>query len=186
MAATPALTYGAGQDFDSLYKFAEANGLTFLGGTDKTVGAAGGWVQGGGHGILSNTLGLGVDRVLQFKVVTPDGLLRTANACQNSDLFWALRGGGGGTFGVVLEATSRVEKKIATQSIFVKFNPVTAHVVAYMNTIIENSVKWAEDGWGGYVSVSGDLVECDVSVLMYCVAAQLCDICDSKVESHGS
>ncbi|QRW25840.1 FAD-binding domain protein [Rhizoctonia solani] len=152
VAATPAVTYGAGQDLASLYQFAEDNGLTFLGGTDKTVGAAGGWVQGGGHGMLSNTLGLGVDRVLQFKVVTPDGLTRTANACQNSDLFWALRGGGGGTFGVVLEATSRVEPKIPTQSIFVKFNPVTAHVVAYMSTIIENSVQWAEDGWGGYIS----------------------------------
>ncbi|CAE6490648.1 unnamed protein product [Rhizoctonia solani] len=150
--ATPAITYGAGQDFASLYEFAEANGVTFLGGTDKTVGAAGGWVQGGGHGILSNTLGLGVDRVLQFKVVTPDGVLRTANACQNSDLFWALRGGGGGTFGVVLEGTSGVEKKITTQVIYVKFNPVTAHVVAYMQAIIENSVKWAQDGWGGYVS----------------------------------
>jgi FAD/FMN-containing dehydrogenase len=91
--------------------------------------------------------------VLQFKVVTPDGVLRTANACKNSDLFWALRGGGGGTFGVVLEATSHVEKKIATQVIYVKFNPVTAHVVAYMQTIVENSLKWAQDGWGGYVSV---------------------------------
>ncbi|CCO31324.1 hypothetical protein BN14_05363 [Rhizoctonia solani AG-1 IB] len=152
VSATPAITYGAGQDFASLYEFAEANNVTFLGGTDKTVGATGGWVQGGGHGILSNTLGLGVDRVLQFKVVTPDGVLRTANACKNSDLFWALRGGGGGTFGVVLEATSHVEKKIATQVIYVKFNPVTAHVVAYMQTIVENSLKWAQDGWGGYVS----------------------------------
>ncbi|KAF8607283.1 FAD-binding domain-containing protein [Ceratobasidium sp. AG-I] len=150
--AVKAVTYGAGQDFASLYQFAEDNGLTFVGGSDKTVGAAGGWVQGGGHGILSNTLGLGVDRVLQFKIVTPDGIVRTANACQNTDLFWALRGGGGGTFGVVLEATSKVEAKVPTQSIFVKFNPVTAHVVAYMNTIIENSVQWAEDGWGGYIS----------------------------------
>ncbi|KAG8768303.1 hypothetical protein FRC12_005661 [Ceratobasidium sp. 428] len=151
--AVPAVTYGAGQDFASLYSFAEEHNITILGGTDKTVGAAGGWVQGGGHGILSNTLGLGVDRVLQFRLVTPDGILRTANACQNSDLFWALRGGGGGTFGVVLEATSRVEpRKIPTQAVFVKFNPVTAHVVAYMSAIIANSVKWAEDGWGGYVS----------------------------------
>lgn len=55
---------------------------------------------------------------------------------------------------MVLEATTKVDVKIATQSIFVKFNPVTAHVVAYMNTIIENSVQWAEDGWGGYISVS--------------------------------
>lgn len=45
---------------------------------------------------------------LQYKVVTPDGVFRTVNACQNEDLFFALRGGGGGTFGVVLEATMMV------------------------------------------------------------------------------
>lgn len=42
---------------------------------------------------------------LQYKAVTTDGILRIANSCQNSDLFFALRGGGGGTFAVVLEAT---------------------------------------------------------------------------------
>lgn len=66
---------------------------------------SGGWIGGGGHGALSNQLGLGVDRTLQFKVVTPDGVLRVANDCQNTDLYFALRGGGGGTFGVVMETT---------------------------------------------------------------------------------
>ena len=61
--------------------------------------------KGGGHSALSPALGLGVDRVLQFKIVTPDGKYRTVNKCQDSDLFFALRGGGGGTFGVVLEST---------------------------------------------------------------------------------
>ena len=50
------------------------------------------------------------DLQLEFKVVTPDGKLRIANACQNTDLFWALRGGGPG-FGVVLEQTSRAEPR---------------------------------------------------------------------------
>lgn len=107
--------YQAGQDTGSLYTFAEANNITFIGGSARTIGAAGGWLQGGGHSILSNTYGLGVDRVLQFRVVTPDGRFRVANVCQNQDLFWALRGGGGGTFGVVLEATSQVvPNKVAT------------------------------------------------------------------------
>ena len=48
---------------------------------------------------------LGVDNVLEFEIVTADGQLRTANECTNSDLFWALRGGGGGTWGVVTKAT---------------------------------------------------------------------------------
>jgi hypothetical protein len=41
--------------------------------------------------------------------------LRTANACQNTDLFWALRGGGGGTFGVVIKSTHLVEQRIPIQ-----------------------------------------------------------------------
>jgi FAD/FMN-containing dehydrogenase len=51
---------------------------------------------------------MAVDRVRQFRVVTPDGALRVANSCQNSELFWALRGGGGGTFGVVMEASIEI------------------------------------------------------------------------------
>lgn len=49
--------------------------------------------------------GLGVDQWLEAKIVTPDGNLRVANSVSNQDLFWAIRGGGGGTFGIVVEAT---------------------------------------------------------------------------------
>jgi hypothetical protein len=85
-----------------------------VGGSSYSVGAAGGWVLGGGHSSLSPQYGLGVDSeskfkashyliplldVIQFEIVTPDGKLRTANQFQNQDLFWALRGGGPG-FGV--------------------------------------------------------------------------------------
>ncbi|CAE6418437.1 unnamed protein product, partial [Rhizoctonia solani] len=108
VSTAPVLTFGAGQDMGSLYEFAEQHNITFIGGSGKTVGAAGGWIQGGGHSILSNKYGMGVDRVRQFRVVTPDGVLRVVNACQNTDLFWALRGGGGGTFGVVMEASIEV------------------------------------------------------------------------------
>lgn len=71
----------------------------------KTVGSIGGYLQGGGHGPASHTFGLGTDQVLEYQVVLASGELVTANACQNSDLFSALRGGGGGTFGVVTSAT---------------------------------------------------------------------------------
>jgi len=56
--------------------------------------------------MMVNAFGLGADRALQFKVVTPSGEFLTANECQNTDLWFALRGGGGGTFGVVLETIS--------------------------------------------------------------------------------
>jgi len=46
---------------------------------------------------MSNTLGLGVDNVMQIKAVLPNGTLVTANKCQNPDIWYALRGGGGST-----------------------------------------------------------------------------------------
>jgi FAD/FMN-containing dehydrogenase len=61
--------------------------------------------------MLSNIYGLGADRVLQYRVVTPQGEYLTANACQNTDLFYALRGGGGGTFGVVMKSTFLAEPR---------------------------------------------------------------------------
>lgn len=64
--------------------------------------------MGGGHSFASNTYGLGVDNVEQMRVVLPNGTYVTANRCQNQDMFFALRGGGGGTFGVLMETTSKV------------------------------------------------------------------------------
>src|ERR1700761_569730 len=61
--------------------------------------------QTGGHSPISDFYGLGSDQFLEFKVVTADGNLKVANKVSNPDLFWALRGGGGSTFGVVVEAT---------------------------------------------------------------------------------
>jgi FAD/FMN-containing dehydrogenase len=52
--------------------------------------------------------GLAVDNVVEMKVVTADGRLVVANEVSNPDLFWALRGGGAGTWGVVVEATVKV------------------------------------------------------------------------------
>jgi hypothetical protein len=52
---------------------------------------------------------------VEFKIVTPDGEYRVANECQNKDLFWALRGGGAGTWGVVLETSQKVEPQLKLQ-----------------------------------------------------------------------
>lgn len=86
-----------------------------VGGTSPTVGASGGWVLGGGHSALSTLHGLGVDNVLQMRVVLPNGTYITASRCQNQDIFFALRGGGGGTFGVLMETTSRVYPEVPLQ-----------------------------------------------------------------------
>jgi FAD/FMN-containing dehydrogenase len=83
------------------------SGLVAPGAAHGDVSVAGGWSQGGGHSFLSTERGLGADMVLEYKVVTADGNLVVANAVSNPDLFWALRGGGG-TWGVVVEATFQV------------------------------------------------------------------------------
>lgn len=62
-------------------------------------------MQGAGHGPASHAFGLATDQVLEYKVVLASGELVTANACQYKDLFTALRGGGGGTYGVVVSAS---------------------------------------------------------------------------------
>lgn len=72
------------------------------------MGAVGGYIQGAGHGPAAHAFGLATDQVLEYQVVLASGKLVTANACQNQDLFTALRGGGGGTFGVVMSATIKV------------------------------------------------------------------------------
>ena len=72
-----------------------------------TVGVAG-LVQSGGFGSFSKAFGLAAGSLLQAEVVTADGAVRIANACTNPELFWALKGGGGGNFGVVTKLTLKV------------------------------------------------------------------------------
>ena len=85
-------------------------GVLVVGGNALSVGAAGGYVMGGGHSVNSPMYGLVVDNVLEFDIVIANGTLLTANACTNSDLFWALRGGGGGTFGVVTRVVHKAHE----------------------------------------------------------------------------
>jgi hypothetical protein len=84
-----------------------AQGIFTNGAEHGEVGVAGGWTQCGGHGPMTSAYGLGVDNVLEFQVVTADGQLKIANSVANPDLFWALRGGCGSTFGIVTQATIR-------------------------------------------------------------------------------
>ncbi|KAF2871699.1 FAD binding domain protein [Massariosphaeria phaeospora] len=101
-----AFTVAAGERVRDVYTAAHEQNLIVVGGAAQDVGIVG-WFSGGGHGPLSSTYGFGVDNVLEITIVTPDGALRTTNPCLNPDLFWALRGGGGGTFGVITSVTMK-------------------------------------------------------------------------------
>lgn len=70
-----------------------------------------GWFTGGGHGPLSSTYGMGSDNVLEATVVLMNGTVVTTNPCSHPELFYAIRGGGGGTYGIV---TSVVMKAYPT------------------------------------------------------------------------
>ena len=76
------------------------------GGGCATVGVAG-LVQSGGFGSFSKNYGTAAAGLIEAEVVTADGVVRVVNACSEPDLFWALRGGGGGTFGIVTRVTLR-------------------------------------------------------------------------------
>lgn len=86
-----AVTVGGGTPMWDVYDALGALNLTVVGGGAKSV-SVGGYLTGGGHSLLSPWHGLAVDQVLEMDVVTPAGELVTANECQNTDLFWALRG----------------------------------------------------------------------------------------------
>jgi hypothetical protein len=101
----PAVKIGAGVVGYEILEAASAKGLVVVGGECPTVGIAGGYTQGGGHSALSTQFGLGADQTLQFEVVTAAGDLVTASRTQNSDLYWALSGGGAGNYGVVVSMT---------------------------------------------------------------------------------
>ncbi len=70
--------------------------------------ASPGLVQSGGFGSFSKAWGLAAANLLEAEVVTADGAVRIANACSHPDLFWGLKGGGGGSLGVVTRLTLRV------------------------------------------------------------------------------
>lgn len=95
-------TVGAGAKLSDVYEYLIARGRCIASGSCVTVGIAG-IAQGGGFGIVDRAYGLTCDALLSAKVVTADGRELECSAAQNADLFWALRGGGGGQFAVVTE-----------------------------------------------------------------------------------
>jgi FAD/FMN-containing dehydrogenase len=102
----PAVSVEAGAIWGHVYNEVTTNGGRYVqGGGCMTVGVAG-LVLGGGFGSFSKAYGTGGSHLIEAEIVTADGEVRIANACSNPDLFWALKGGGGG-FGVVTRVTLR-------------------------------------------------------------------------------
>ncbi|KAF7562139.1 hypothetical protein G7046_g1981 [Stylonectria norvegica] len=107
-----AIKVGAGVIGVEVYLAAEKYGVSVVGGEGLSVGYAGGYLAGGGYSPLSSLYGMGADQILSIEVVTPDGRFITASDKENTDLFWALSGGGGSTFGVVTSYTVKAYPKL--------------------------------------------------------------------------
>ncbi|TML25409.1 MAG: FAD-binding oxidoreductase [Actinobacteria bacterium] len=91
---------GAGARLIDVYAGLWEHGLTVPAGTSPTVGIAG-LTLGGGIGFGARKFGLTCDNLVEATVVTASGRALVCNAHEHADLYWALRGGGGGNFGVV-------------------------------------------------------------------------------------
>jgi FAD/FMN-containing dehydrogenase len=98
--------------FNKLYPALASRKLVVPAGAGEDV-AVGGHALGGGNGYLQRFLGASCDQIINLKMIDSRGLIIQANAKENSDLFWALRGAGNMNFGLVFEytyRTTRVEK----------------------------------------------------------------------------
>lgn len=103
----PAVTVESGAMWIDAYHAVTVEGGRYVqGGGCTTVGVAG-LIQGGGFGSFSKKFGMAAAGLLEAEIVTADGEVRIANARTNPDLFWAVKGGGGGSLGVLTKLTLR-------------------------------------------------------------------------------
>ena len=98
---------GAGARLAEVYAALGQQGVAVAGGSCPSVGITG-LTLGGGVGVLTRAFGLTCDALRSVELVTADGALREVDARRHADLFWALRGGGGGSFGAVTALTLAV------------------------------------------------------------------------------
>jgi FAD/FMN-containing dehydrogenase len=105
-----AVSVGAGAVWAHVYEAVTMRAGGYVqGGGCMTVGVAG-LVQSGGFGSFSKVFGTAAASLVEAEVVTAEGVVRIANACTNPELYWGLKGGGGGSLGVVTRLTLRVHE----------------------------------------------------------------------------
>jgi hypothetical protein len=158
-APVSAVTIGAGAMWVDAYDAVTTKGGRYVqGGGCMTVGVAG-LVQSGGFGSFSKRYGTAASSLLEAQIVTADGKLRTVNACNDPDLFWALKGGGGGSFGAVTSLTLKTHELpefLGYASIPIKaasdedFRRLLARFVDFYASSLFNA------HWGEHVSVFRD------------------------------
>jgi hypothetical protein len=146
---------GAGVQWSEAYRWLNEFNLTAVGGAAGTVSAIGGYLQGGGHSPLSRLKGLAADQVLEYDVITANGERQTVSPCQNGDLFWALSGGGGGSYAIVLSAVLRTFPTPYIVAVTYGINvPNDARYSRFIGSFIRWLPTLADAGWSGYFNIA--------------------------------
>ncbi len=146
-----AITAGAGSQMAEIYKATAEINHTVVGGNGRTV-ALGGFISGAGHSLLSPRYGLAADRVLEMEMVTPKGEILTLNECQNTDLFWAARGGGASTFGILTSITSQLvpSPKVLNLDVLLAAAAEDAVTFDWITGFVRRFPSFADKGISGY------------------------------------
>jgi FAD/FMN-containing dehydrogenase len=145
-----AININGGYTWSDVYPVAKANGKVVVGGGTPSVSSTGGWMQGGGHGPASREFGLGADQVLSARVVLADGCVITASPCEHQDVYFAIRGGGPGTYGVVLSTVIKAWPMVDAQVQSVAIAPLTTNTSALLDAIAILYSAYADLNDAGY------------------------------------
>ncbi|KAJ9612185.1 hypothetical protein H2200_003782 [Cladophialophora chaetospira] len=151
-----AINVGGGYNWSAVYKVAQTNNVIVVGGGCPDVGVLGGYTQGGGHSLAMHQFGPAADQLLEARVILANGQQVVASPCQHSDLFTALRGGGGGTYGIIISGKIKAypETSIIGQSLTLapKSLDHLADFMAAVRIIYEALPSLQDGGLSGYGS----------------------------------
>jgi hypothetical protein len=134
------VSVGSGAQLGSVYDALASNHLAIPAGSCFPVGVAG-HSLGGGFGLLGRPFGLACDSIVSMEVVDASGKILTASAQENPDLFWALRGGGNGNFGVVTNFNFRT----SSVNMVAKFAITWTKPVTQAVKIVQAWQQWLEN-----------------------------------------
>lgn len=158
-APVPAVSVEAGAVWIDVYDLVTVKGGRFvLGGGCTTVGVAG-HVQSGGFGSFSKGFGTAAGSLLEAEIVTADGRVRLVNPWQDPELFWAVKGGGGGSFGVVTRVVLRTHElpsHLGAAHAVIRARSETAY-----RALVERFIAFYREAlfnphWGESVQIRGD------------------------------
>ncbi|TPX10049.1 uncharacterized protein E0L32_001246 [Thyridium curvatum] len=152
--AGDSITINGSYTWSDVYSFAQSNGQIAVGPAYGGISAIGGYLQGGGHSAASAQYGLAADQLLEATVVLANGAQVTTSACQNPDLFAAIRGGGGGTFGIVTSVKVKSYPETPVAAVVFSMAALTGNdIPLFLDSItyLYQYFPWIiEAGLGGY------------------------------------